>query len=117
MPVVIRLFCFLVNKGIRTMPKMPKISGRMAHPVQENNSISLVEEEAEAETTGQLVIAVLLNDMFEIKDTTEAGNNLHVLTPTVLDDLSLLDIILAMTKEIAIERTVDNTECVTENIG
>ena len=55
--------------------------------------------------------------MLEIKATTEAGNNLHALTPTALDDLSPLDIILVMIKEIAIERTVDNTECVTENIG
>ena len=55
--------------------------------------------------------------MFEIETTTEAGNKLHALTPTALDDLSPLDIILVMIKEITIERTVDSTECATENIG
>ena len=89
----------------------------MAHPVQEKDSISPVEVEAEVETPGRLVIAVLLKEMFETKATTEAGNNLHALTPTALDDLSPLDIILIMIKEIAIERMVDNTECVIENIG
>ena len=63
------------------------------------------------------MIAVLLNEIFEIEATTKAGSNLHALTPTALDDLSPLDIILVMIKEIAIERTVDSTECVTENIG
>ena len=76
-----------------------------------------MEAEAEVETSGRLVIAVLLNEMLGIKATTEAGNNLHTLTPTARDDLSPLDIILVMIKEIAIERTVDSTECVTENIG
>ena len=60
---------------------------------------------------------VLLNEMLVIKATTEAGNNLHALTPTALEDLSPLDIPLVMIKEIATERTVNNTECVTENIG
>ena len=39
----------------------------MAHPVQEKDSISPVEVEAEVEPPGRLVIAVLLNEMFETK--------------------------------------------------
>ena len=64
--------------------------------MQEKDLISPVEAEAEVETPGRLVIAVLLNERFETKATTEAGNNLHALTPTALDDLSPLAIILVM---------------------
>ena len=107
----------LGNQGRRLQNIQNKISERKAQPVQEKDSISPVEAEAEVETSGRLVITVLLNEIFEIEATTKAGSNLHALTPTALDDLSPLDIILVMIKEIAIERTVDSTECVTENIG